>query len=176
MADKPRYSATLLRFISSFEIAPNNFLILNTLDKEAEFVSRYFTPRLRVSELASYVLKDIQSEQILPMKTPPIEGSFLEAIEGTSMREDDNNLYQISKIILLEAFSIHYLLEHKREYTKYLNERDIQQARTNMKYLLDAIGRKDSYDVLRDHLYDFDISLGYIQGQIPVLRKEAPNG
>lgn len=170
------YASVLLRFISSYEIAPNNELVLNTLDKEAEFVSRFYTPRLRVSELASRVLRDIEGNQIKPVNRNPAEGSFLDKVLKGSLKEDNPNLYQIAKIIMLEVFSVVYLVDHKPDYAQYLSERDLRQARMNVKYFLDAISGQEKYLNLVSHLHEFDISLGYIQGQIPVLRGEVPNG
>lgn len=176
MDNKPRYSSTLLRFISSFDIEANNYLLLNTLDKEASFVSRFYTPELKVSELASHVLKDIESEKILPTNIPPNKGSFLEKVSTNNMRNNDKNLYQLARVIMLECFSCLYLLEEKREYTQYLNVQDFKRARANIKYMLDAIVVKEEYLDLVEHLQDFDIHLGYIQAQIPVLQEEAKNG
>lgn len=170
------YASVLLRFISSYEIAPNNDLVLNTLDREAEFISRFYTPRLRVSELASYVLKDIQANRITPTRRHPNKGSFLEKVTQNNMRDNDPALYQLAKIIMLEVFSVVYLVDHKKEYAEYLTEPDMQQARANVKYFLDAISGTEKYLDLVEHLHQFDISLGYIQGQIPVLKGEIPRG
>lgn len=170
------YASVLLRFISSYEIAPNNDLILNTLDREADFVSRFYTPRLRVSELASRVLRDIEGEQIRPVNRNPAKGSFLEKIIDNNLKVENPNLYQIAKIIMLEVFSVVYMVDHKPEYAEYLSESELRQARTNIKYFLDSISGQDKYLELVEHLHSFDISLGYIQGQIPVLKGEIPNG
>lgn len=170
------YASVLLRFISSYEIAPNNELVLNTLDKEAEFVSRFYTPRLRVSELASQVLKDIEGEKIKPVNRDPAKDSFLEKVLKGDLKVEKPNLYQIAKIIMLEVFSVVYLVDNKPGYAQYLSEQDIRQARMNVKYFLDAISGEDKYLELVEHLHNFDISLGYIQGQIPVLKGEVSNG
>lgn len=170
------YASVLLRFISSYEIAPNNELVLNTLDKEASFVSRFYTPRLRVSELASRVLRDIEGEQIKPVNRNPVEGSFLDKITKSNLRAENPRLYQIAKIIMLEVFSVVYLVDYKPEYAEYLSEAELRQARVNVKYFLDAISGQDKYLDLVEHLHNFDISLGYIQGQVPVLKGETPNG
>lgn len=169
---QPTYSAALLRYISSYEIAPDNTIVLNTLDRELDFVSRYYTPRLKISELASFVLKDIESEKIQPKKSPPSKGSFLDKMLTNNIRYTDNNLYQLGKTILLECFSIMYTINYKNSYVIYLSESDIRQARTNIIYFIDAIGSKEEYHDLKDDLYEFDISLGYIQGQIPVLKEQ----
>lgn len=170
------YASVFLRFISSYEIAPNNELIYNTLDREAEFISRYYTPRLRVSELASFVLKDISSETIKPINKSVAKDSFLEKVFESNMKDRNPHLYQLAKTILLEVFSLVYLVDHKQNYAKYLSESDLRQVRMNIKYFLDAIGGEERYLNLVEHLHQFDISIGYVQGQVPVIKGEFLNG
>lgn len=80
------YSSEYLRFISSFEVAPSNDVVYNTLDKEAEFISRYYVPKLKVSELASFVLRDIQSEKIRPVKQKTKKGTLLDIAKTSTLR------------------------------------------------------------------------------------------
>ena len=164
------YSSEYLRFISSFEIAPNNDVVYNTLDKEAEFVSRYYIPRLKVSELASFVLRDIHSEKIRPVKQKTKKGTLLDIVKSSGMKEKDDRIYQLCKIIGLEIFSMWYAIEHQTEYRKYFSQREVRQVRNNILFVLDVIGDKEDYLELIILLHELDIHVGYIQGQVPVIK------
>lgn len=166
------YSSEYLRFISSFEIAPNNDVVYNTLDKEAEFVSRYYIPRLKVSELASFVLRDIYSEKIRPVKQKTKKGTLLDIVKSSGMKEKDDRIYQLCKIIGLEIFSMWYAIEHQTEYRKYFSQREVRQVRNNILFVLDVIGDEEDYLELIILLHELDIHVGYIQGQVPVIKGE----
>lgn len=166
------YSSEYLRFISSFEVAPNNEIIYNTLDKEAEFISRYYTPRLKVSELATFVLRDIYSEKIRPVRQETKKGTLLDIVKSSGMKDKTDNIYQLCKLIGLEIFSMWYAIEHQKDYRKYFSQRDIRQVRNNILYVLDVIGDREDYLDLIELLHELDIHVGYIQGQVPVIKGE----
>lgn len=168
---KLAHSSALLRFISSFDVDPDNSVIGTALD-EATFVSRFYTPKMKVSALAVKVLDELANNKILAENRTPHEGSFMYKLQNSDLRTTKPYLFQLSKTIMLECFSVVYAVEQKPELLKYLNQTDLQVARTNLKYLLDAIGDDPKYSSMTEDINKIDISMGYIQAQVPVLRGE----
>lgn len=171
------YSSAYLRFISSFELSPNNDVIFNLLDSgEEEFVSKYYQPQYKVSELASQVLRDIKTERIRPIKGTVTKGSFLHLVENSPLRTRKESIYQLCKMLGLELFSIWYAVEHRKDYGKYFSQIELRQVRNNILYIMDYLGDKDEYLDLMVQLHELDIHVGYIQAQVPVIKGELSNG
>lgn len=171
MNNKPIYSSSLLRFISSFDIDPNNTVITPTALDSAEFVSMFYTPQLRVSKLASKVSEELDTGVIAKNELPN-KDSFMYKLQTSDLKETKPYVYQLAKVVMLECFSIVYAIKHENKLLKYLEKEDIRTARTNLKYILDSLGKDQKYMGMTEDINKLDISLGYIQAQIPVIRGE----
>lgn len=165
--------AALLRFISAFDINPDNTIVSNVLDKEATFVSRFYTPNMKVSVLSTKVLKDLETKDILVVNRTLNPDSLTGQIINSSLRVRNPAIFQLAKTVILESFSLVYSINDSPELLEFIDADEIATARINVKYIIDALGKDPDYIKMSQNLSELDISLGYIQAQVPVLKGEA---
>ena len=171
MINEKAYPASLLRFISSFDVDPDNTVISTALDS-AEFISRFYTPQLKVSTLASRFLGSLESEELFQRNIALDKDSLVYKIQDSDLRTAKPYTYALAKTVALECFSIIHAIESDQRLLKYLDTDDIKTARTNLKYILDDLGDAQKYSSMTGDIGRLDIALGYIQGQASTLRGE----
>lgn len=171
MANKQiRHPASLIRFISYLETDPDNVIVNNVIDQEPNFISRFYTPNLRISPLASKVLKELQDNSFLTTNRDVSPNSLIGQLSNSNLKAENPHLYQIAQTIVLESFSLIYAIEDKEELIKFISADDINLVRTNLKYLLDAIGTNHKYTDMIENIQQMDVTLGYIEAQVPVIK------
>jgi len=163
----------LISFISSIEVTPDNLVVENELDQESSFVSRFYTPHSAVSELARKVLENIQMNQIPTTVKRVKKESLAHHFIHSNFRETYPSLFKYIKILLLECFAIAYTIDYDPKLTKFLTQEDIQDTIETLKYILDVVSLDVRYPEIINGLHDLNVDLGYIKGQVPVIRSRA---
>lgn len=171
MANDKAYPSSLIRFITSFDVDPDNSVVSTALDS-AEFISRFYTPQLKVSMLSSQLLESLVDKDLKMRNIDLNKDSLLYKIQTSDLRTTKPYTYALAKTVALECFSIIFAVEQEERMLKYLNVDDIKRARTNLKYILDDLGDSQKYANMTGDIGKLDIALGYIQKQVPVLRGE----
>lgn len=171
MKNEKAYPASLIRFISSFDVDPDNTVVGTALDS-ADFISRFYTPQLKVSTLASRLLDSLEVDELRQRNISLDKDSLVYKIQASDLRTAKPYTYALAKTVALECFSILHAVESKQELLKYLDMDDIKTARTNLKYILDDLGDAQKYSNMTGDIGRLDIALGYIQAQVPTLRGE----
>ena len=164
-------SSSLIRFISSLDVKPDNTVYLNGLDMTFDFVSRFYTPHVSISVLANSVLRDIASGAIPTTVLSTTEAGILKDISDSGLNTANKPVYTLTRVVLLEVFSILYTLNDKPSFIKYIEVESIEAVRQNIKYIVDALGKNDRYSTLIRSLQAMDIDLGYIQAEIPEMKE-----
>lgn len=177
MAEKQvRHPAALIRFMSYLDVDPDNVIMSNVIDQEPNFISRFYTPNLRVSPLAAKVLAALHTDTFLTINRDVSADSLIGQLTASNLRTENPYVYQLTQTIVLEAFSLVYAIEDREELVKYINADDINRVRINLKYVLDAIGKDHKYTSLIENIQELDVTLGYIEAQVPVIKGGVTNG
>lgn len=169
-------SSSMIRFLSSISIDPDNSIVLNKFDDTLEFVSRFYTPHYKITILAGNVLADIKDGVVPTAVIQEDQDSLITHILNSNLEISRPHIYTLCRAVLLEAFSIVYTLNDKEEYIKYIDEDEITEVRETIKYLQDTLGKYDQYGQIVKGLQDMDIAMGFIQVQLPEVREGMING
>lgn len=169
-------SPSLIRFIAGLNLHPDNTIVLNKLDTNLSFVSRFYTPHFKVSILGKHVLEDV-TKGVIPSRLIQTEEENLTTyIQNSDLRTTHPMLYTLARAVVLETFSLVYTLNDRKEYIRFLDEEDVQDTRETIKYLCDALAKIEKYNRIVKGLQDLDIHLGYIQKEIPAVREGTYSG
>lgn len=167
-----KYPREFIDFIGRLEITPENAIIENVLDKDSEFVSRYFTPKASIGELSRKVLESIHAKEVITTNNKLRAGSLGDLLLNKRLINTHPNLKPYLQAILLEVVALDVAIEHAPELRQYVNEKDISRVRDNITYALDLISIDPRFTKEYKHLQDLYINLGYIEAQVPVIKQD----
>lgn len=170
------YPRNFISFIRNLEIDPDNLVVENILDRESDFISQYYTPNNRVSELGRKVLESLNRQRVRTHPGTLDKGSLGYLILRSDFLTHYKNIETLLKIILLESFSIEIAIFHDESFRKYLSKEDIKDTRETLKFVLDIISLDPRYSEIISHLQDLNVSLGYIEAQVPVIINDSNGG
>lgn len=144
----------------------------NLLDENLQFVSRFYTPQLRLSPLADKVLELIKDDNIVVSDVDSNTHTIIKKVGSTILHIQAPQVYKILQSIVLEAYSIINCMTENIESLKYLSSMDLLIIRENINYVADYLSQHDNYDSIIEDLRSMDICFGYLEQQLPILKKE----
>lgn len=164
-------TASLLRFLNNINLNNTN-IQYNLLDDRIGFVSRYYTPNIQLSELAQRVLNDIQHNNIKTAEKDLNKNSIVNKIDKTMLKVQAPRIYFILQTIIMESYAIVNCFVENIDSLVYLTERDVKIARENLNYVADYLSDYEEYSSVVTDLRELDICFGYIELQLPLIKKE----
>ncbi|AXF38545.1 hypothetical protein BE25_0118 [Staphylococcus phage vB_SepM_BE25] len=164
-------TASLLRFLNNINLNSTN-IQYNLLDENIGFVSRYYTPNIQLSELAQRVLNDIQHNNIKTAEKDLNKNSIVNKIDKTMLKVQAPRIYFILQTIIMESYAIVNCFVENIDSIVYLTERDVKIARENLNYVADYLSDYEEYSSIVTDLRELDICFGYIELQLPLIKKE----
>lgn len=164
-------TASLLRFLNNINLNSTN-IQYNLLDENIGFVSRYYTPSIQLSELAQRVLNDIQHNNIKTAEKDLNKNSIVNKIDKTMLKVQAPRIYFILQTIIMESYAIVNCFVENIDSIVYLTERDVKIARENLNYVADYLSDYEEYSSIVTDLRELDICFGYIELQLPLIKKE----
>lgn len=164
-------TASLLRFLNSINLNNTN-IQYNLLDENIGFVSRYYTPNIQLSELAQRVLNDIQHNNVKTAEKDLNKNSIVNKVDKTMLKVQAPRIYFILQTIIMESYAIVNCFVENIDSIVYLTERDVKIARENLNYVADYLSDYEEYSSVVTDLRELDICFGYIELQLPLIKKE----
>lgn len=167
-------SADLMRFIRYINVDEMGEVVMNVIDAEPNFISRFYTPQFRVNKVSSSILTLIADNGISETNKQLSEDSITYKLLNSGLKLTAPYVYQLAQTIVLECFALIYAVEEDETLFKYIDEDDVKITRENVKYIIDYLGTDRDYtDIVMD-LHSMDVALGYVQRQIPVIQGGLP--
>lgn len=165
-----RQTSSLLRFLKTIDVADDTRVLANRLDGELTFTSLYYTPNLVLSELAVKSLQDIKSNVIPYTDTDINKDSIVNQLRKTDLSIREPGVYQLIQTIVLEAFALINSVTESPSALKYITKKDISLTRDNINYVADYLGDFPDYITLLERIRELDISFGYIENQLDLMK------
>lgn len=81
-------------------------------------------------------------------------------------------IYFILQTIIMESYAIVNCFVENIDSIVYLTERDVKIARENLNYVADYLSDYEEYSSIVTDLRELDICFGYIELQLPLIKKE----
>lgn len=167
-----KQSPDLLRFIGSLELDADNSVVTNAVDSKISYVSKYFTPHLRVSPLTNKVLSMLDLDNMYANNVTLDEDNLTYMTLHSGLKTEMPDIYQLIQVIVADSFSMLYVLAGDTSLIVYLSSGNIQVTRNNIKYVIDALGTTDTYQDIVQQLTILDTACGYLQVQVENLKTQ----
>lgn len=167
-----KQSPDLLRFIGSLELDADNSVVTNAVDSKISYVSKYFTPHLRVSPLTNKVLSMLDLDNMYANNVTLDEDNLTYMTLHSGLKTEMPDIYQLIQVIVADSFSMLYVLAGDTSLIVYLSSGNIQVTRNNIKYVIDALGTTDIYQDIVQQLTILDTACGYLQAQVENLKTQ----
>lgn len=167
-----KQSPDLLRFIGSLELDADNSVVTNAVDSKISYVSKYFTPHLRVSPLTNKVLSMLDLDNMYANNVTLDEDNLTYMTLHSGLKTEMPDIYQLIQVIVADSFSMLYVLAGDTSLIVYLSSGNIQVTRNNIKYVIDALGTTDTYQDIVQQLTILDTACGYLQAQVENLKTQ----
>lgn len=161
-----------ISFLGDMGVTPKNMIIENQLDKQTEFISKYYTPHPSVGELSRKVLEGIHAKEVRVTTRKMPEGTLGNLVLSSDLLKVHPNLASYMRVILLEAFALEIAVNHMPELGTYISAESINNVRENIKYSLDIISVDPRFTEEYLILSELYIVLGYIEAQVPIIRQD----
>lgn len=164
----------LLRFLNGLDLDMNNTR-MNLLDENVQFVSRFYTPHIQLSELALMKLKEIKSDDIPTLERQFNENTIVVKTESSDLKLQSPRMYNILQTIVLESYAIVNCFVESPDSLRYLTEDDLRITRQNINYVADYLSDYYEYNSIVLDLRDLDLCFGSLELQLPLIKKEVAN-
>ncbi len=161
----------LLTYLNSIH-NDTRYLNFNLLDEEIMFVSRFYTPRLQLSELSLRTLKEIQEDKIPKKERYFNTNTIPEKVKNSSLQLQNPRVYYILQTIILEVYSIVNCFIENPDNLVYLTDKDMDIIVSNIAYTIDYLTEYEEYNSLVLDLRQLEMNLNNIKLQLPLLKKE----
>lgn len=166
-----RYPMQLLRFIGNLDVDPEGKLDVYGLEERPTISPYTYYPKTNVSLLAQEVLNRIRLGTIKGSPSEVNHDSVVYLAEKLKLENFDFYTYHLTRLVMLEAFSISYAIHEDRTLLKLISDKTMLDTFNNAKYILEVVSGEDSFNPLVIELHDLIVSLGYLKAQAPVLRE-----
>ena len=153
-------------FFLGFKIDPSqgNKIILGDVAKH-DFDNNELPYVLKISEAS----KRIQDE-VLRTATPDIqpldEDSLIHRVLETDLMTEHNGIFTLLQAVMLEMYTLEYILGTNKNYIVYLKKQDLKNLRLNLRFLACWLADYRKYRFLIQYLREIDISIGYTENQV----------
>lgn len=123
---------------------------------------------LKISEAARKVQKEVISN--LPVEYTSLdEDSIINKLGECNLLELHPGIFNLCQAVLLEVYTLNYILETDKIYLADLTTEDVRRTRKNLRFLSWWFSYYRAYRHLILYLRDLDVALGYVENQVSLL-------
>lgn len=162
----------LFKFIGYLKVDPSGDVVINGLDRNPSFVSRYYTPSMRVSGLSTRFIWKLQGGRYIESADVFNPDSLVGRVMNSHMKTDYPYEYNLMQTVCLESTALIYATDEDPQLFMHLLEADLTKVRENIKYLIDVFSADEKYAPITENLNAMHVAIGYTEKQVPMIQKE----
>ena len=165
-----RISADLYRFLHGLSFDKTGAIIENELDSENGYVSKYYTPNLSVSIIATEAKSSIILNSQTGYNNTTDPDSLLYKIQHSTIAIETPKIYRICQAVLMDMYAIFYAYNESNDLFKDLSLADMDNTINNCLYLADYFSGDPRYTDIAGMFSNAVVALGVIKNNLSVLR------
>ena len=165
-----RVSADLYRFLHGLSFDKTGAIIENTLDRENDYVSKYYTPNLSVSIISTEAKSSIVLDSTTGYNNTTDPDSLLYKIQNSTISVETPKIYRICQAVMMDMYSIFYAYNDDNDLFKDLTLNDMDNTINNCLYLADYFSGDPRYTDIASMFSNAVVALGVIKNNLAVLR------
>ena len=168
-----RLTADLYRFLKGLSLSADGTVIENQLDSSISYISKYFTPNLKVSQVALKAQSTIRESLSMGYSNGAASGTLLYLLQHSAIDVETPDIFRLCQVAIMDMYSYAYAYEDDNTLLASLTENDINKTIDNCVYLCDYFSGDDRYLDIAKKFSDMIVSLGVIKNNLDSLHKMA---
>lgn len=167
-------SIDLYNFLNSMKVVGTGTLVNqgNIIDKTETYISRMYTPDLRVSNVTKNLLQNLGVIAIIDTDLHLDTDSITYWLLQSDLRTKDFKLYNLFKAILADMYSYTYAIDSNPDYLRFINKKDFTRTISNINYIIDYLSSEGRNANIIEQLYEINTALGVIKNQLDFIKNE----
>lgn len=153
-------------FFLDFTLDPadNNKILLGDVAKH-DFDNQSMPYVLHISEASRKIRNEVLRTAV-PVVEKLDNNSLITIILNTDLKTKHNGIYTLFQSVLLECYTLEYILAKDKNYILYLRKEDLSNLRINLRFLSNWLADYRKYRFIIQYLRELDISIGYTENQV----------
>jgi len=159
-----------------------NGYIKSNLGTDLNYVSKYYTPDIKVSYLSLVILKLLKTTNTFNDYSDVPSESLIGLLQKSNLKYRYPKLYLLARVTFLESFSLSYAVDsygnEKEDYLQYCTVDMVNQTIQNINYLVSELQEVEKEDSDEDFtkiigkLQELAITVGYLVATINVYNNQ----
>lgn len=166
------YASNLVRFISNVPVLSDGTIPINMVDEGVPFTSDLYEANYSLSAVARMVQSLLKGDKIEIVEVTPDSTTIVERAFDSNLASAYPEIYLLLRAVVLESFSLLYMIDNDPAQLQYMSQKDIRRVRTNVNFIADFFSIVPAYYFMIENMRDMNISLGYLENQIEVIMSE----
>lgn len=171
-------SIEMYNFLNTMLVDSNNRVINqgNVVDNTDTFVSKMFTPNLKVSDVTKNLLENLGLICVKDTNINLDKDSTSYWLLTSDLRQKDYKVYKLFKSVLADIYSYTYAVSDNPYFMKYTNKKDLDNTINNVTYLIDYLSSNNGNTAIMKDLYNISACLGVLKNQLDLIKNMADKG
>ena len=163
-------SIEMYNFLSTLAIGENDQVINqgNIVDNSNTFISRMYTPNLRVSNATKNFLANLEAIANKDTNLTLDEDTLTYWLIHSNLRTKDFKVYTIFKSVIADIYSYTYAIDVNRYFGKYINKEDLTRTINNIAYIIDYLSGDNDNSRIVGELAETSAMLGVIKNGLSI--------
>lgn len=164
----------MYNFLSTMEVANDENVVNagNVIDNTETYISRMYTPNLKVSNATRTFLDSIGVLGIINTNLDLGEDSLTYWLLNSGLKEQDYKVYMLFKSTIADMYSFTYAIDDNPDFLKYINKNDFNRVVNNIAYLIDYLSDSNTNASVLGDLYDISACLGVLKNQLDFIKED----
>lgn len=171
----------LYRFIQGLSTDASGAIIENSLDSKISFVSKYYTPNLKVTVATSKLMDSLDVNLVSGQNNDSDPTSLVYMLQHSTLSVNAPDIYRMCQAVVADVFTIVYAAEADATIYMDLTDSDLDNISTECLYLEDYFSGLDysddtSYYSIANIFSNFVSALAIIKANLMSLQADAQEG
>lgn len=161
-------------FLSTMVVANDSNVVNsgNVIDETETYISKWYTPQLRVSNATRELLDSLGVMGLIANNEDMGEDSLTYNLLKSNLKDKDLKTYNLFKSVIADLYAFTYAFSDNTEFLKYVNREDITRTINNVMYLIDYFSDSNDNAQLLKELTDTAALLGVLKNGLDTMKQE----
>lgn len=171
-------SIDLYNFLSTMKVDSDSTVVNqgNVIDNSDTYISKMYTPNLKVSNATKTFLDNIGVTCIIDTNLDLDEDSITYWLLNSDLKDKDLKLYNLFKSVIADMYSYTYAIDDNPDYLKFIDKKDFIRTINNITYIIDYLSSSIENSNIISQLYDITAALGVLKNQLSTIKNGGSDG
>lgn len=144
----------------------------NVVDNTETYISRWYTPNLKVSNATNKLVSNISKTLIRDTNLELDPDSVTYWLLHSNLRIKDYKVYNVFRATMADVYTYTYAIDDNPDFLKYISKDDFTRTINNVSYLIDYLSTDNANTVIVNDLIEINIDLGVLKNQLDFIKND----